>query len=175
MFGVDSTELLVVILVAVVVIGPKDLPRVMRAVGKWVGKARGMATQFKSGVNDMVRDSEIAELEQKWREQNDAIMRANPFAKPDGARPDSDWGLPPSPEPAPPPAGDAAPVSRIARPAPGAPTGAGNGSVTPARTMRPPAAPQPVAEPVPAERRAPPRAPVPVAPSRPAPRKAATP
>jgi sec-independent protein translocase protein TatB len=90
MFGVDSGELFIIILVAVVVIGPKDLPRVMRTVGHWVGKARGMANQFRSGVDQMMRESEIAELEKKWREQNDAIMRAHPAAPAV-----SDWGLPP--------------------------------------------------------------------------------
>lgn len=80
MFGVDSGELLLIVLVAVVVIGPKDLPRVMRTVGHWVGKARGMADQFRMGMDQMVRDSEIAELEKKWREQNDAIMKAHPMA-----------------------------------------------------------------------------------------------
>ena len=88
MFGVDSGELFIIILVAVVVIGPKDLPRVMRTVGQWVGRARGMANQFRSGVDQMMRESEIAELEQKWREQNEAIMRAHP-----AATPTSDWGL----------------------------------------------------------------------------------
>jgi len=102
MFGVDSGELFIIVLIAVVVIGPKDLPRVMRTVGHWVGKARGMANQFRSGVDQMVRESEIAELEQKWREQNESIMRAHPSAPPQ-----SDWGLPPPPQPI---AGDA-PVS----------------------------------------------------------------
>jgi sec-independent protein translocase protein TatB len=92
MFGVDSGELFIIVLVAVVVIGPKELPRVMRTVGHWVGRARSMANQFRSGVDQMVRDSEIADLEQKWREQNEAIMKANPFAPPE-----SDWGLPPPP------------------------------------------------------------------------------
>ena len=45
MFGIDSGELLIIALVALVVIGPKDLPRVMHTVGSWVGRARGMARQ----------------------------------------------------------------------------------------------------------------------------------
>jgi sec-independent protein translocase protein TatB len=98
MFGVDSGELFIIILVAVVVIGPKDLPRVMRTVGHWAGKARGMANQFRSGVDEMMRESEIEELEKKWREQNEAIMRAHP-----AVASDSDWGLPAPPEPAPEP------------------------------------------------------------------------
>ena len=96
MFGVDSSELFLIVLVAVVVIGPKDLPRVMRTVGHWVGKARGMASQFRLGVDQMMRETEIAELEKKWREQNEAIMKAHPMAPMD-----SDWGKPaPAAEPA---------------------------------------------------------------------------
>jgi sec-independent protein translocase protein TatB len=78
MFGVDSSEFLLLSLVALVVIGPKDLPRVLRVVGKWVGKARGIANQFRSGFDEMVRESELAELEKKWKEENDRIMREHP-------------------------------------------------------------------------------------------------
>ena len=65
-------------LVALVVIGPKDLPRVLSAVGKWVGKARGVAAQFRSGFDDLVRESELADLEKKWKAENDRIMQAHP-------------------------------------------------------------------------------------------------
>lgn len=80
MFDVAPTELLLVAIVALVVIGPKDLPRAMRFVGKWVGKARGMARHFRSGLDTMMRESELEELEAKWREQNAAIMREFPRA-----------------------------------------------------------------------------------------------
>lgn len=50
MFDVAPTELLLVVVVALVVIGPKDLPKAMRFVGKWVAKARGMARHFRSGL-----------------------------------------------------------------------------------------------------------------------------
>ncbi|MFN3727895.1 MAG: Sec-independent protein translocase protein TatB [Allosphingosinicella sp.] len=98
MFGVDSSELFLIVLVAVVVIGPKDLPRVMRQIGHWVGKARNMASQFRLGVDQMMRETEIAELEKKWREQNEAIMKAHP-----AALIDSDWGKPALPDEAAPP------------------------------------------------------------------------
>ena len=78
MFGIDSTELLVVALVALVVIGPKDLPRVMRTVGYWVGRARGMARHFRSGIDTMMREAELEEMEKKWREENARIMREHP-------------------------------------------------------------------------------------------------
>ena len=78
MFDVAPTELLLVAVVALVVIGPKDLPKAMRIVGQWVGKAKGMARHFRSGFDNMMRESELAEMEQKWKEENERIMAANP-------------------------------------------------------------------------------------------------
>ena len=78
MFDIAPTELLIVALVALVVIGPKDLPKVMRTVGHWVGKARGMARHFRSGIDTMMREAELEEMEKKWREENERIMREFP-------------------------------------------------------------------------------------------------
>lgn len=78
MFDVAPTEFLLVAIVALVVIGPKDLPRVMRAVGQWVSKARDVARQFRSGFDEMVRESELKELERKWQEENERIMASTP-------------------------------------------------------------------------------------------------
>lgn len=64
--------------VALVVIGPKDLPKAMRFVGKWAGKARGMARHFRSGLDTMMREAELEELEKQWRQQNEEIMRQFP-------------------------------------------------------------------------------------------------
>ena len=82
MFDVAPTEFLLVAVVALVVIGPKDLPRVMRAVGHWVAKARDVARQFRSGFDEMVRESELKEMERKWQEENERIMRDHPPAAP---------------------------------------------------------------------------------------------
>ncbi|MGZ2412179.1 sec-independent protein translocase protein TatB [Sphingomonas sp. F9_3S_D5_B_2] len=78
MFGVDSSELAVVAILALIFIGPKDLPRVMRTVGQWVAKVRGIARHFTSGIENMVREAELEELERKWREDNERIMRVHP-------------------------------------------------------------------------------------------------
>src|SRR4029079_11563173 len=48
LFGVDSSELAVVAILALIFIGPKDLPKVLRTVGYWVGRVRGMARHFTS-------------------------------------------------------------------------------------------------------------------------------
>jgi len=78
MFGVDSSELAVVAIIALIFIGPKDLPKVMRTVGYWVGRIRGMARHFTSGIETMMREAELEELEKKWREDNERIMRQHP-------------------------------------------------------------------------------------------------
>jgi sec-independent protein translocase protein TatB len=78
MLDVAPSEFLLVALVALVVIGPKDLPKVMRVVGQWVGKARKMAGHFRSGFDEMMRQAELEEMEAKWKEENARIMAANP-------------------------------------------------------------------------------------------------
>jgi sec-independent protein translocase protein TatB len=75
MFDIAPSELMVVALVAIVFIGPKDLPRAMRFVGQWVGKGRTMARHFRSAMDEMVREAELAEMEQKWKAENERIMR----------------------------------------------------------------------------------------------------
>ena len=78
MFGVDTSELIIVAVLALIFIGPKDLPRVLRTVGYWVGRIRGMARHFTSGIESMVREAELEEMEKKWREENERIMRLHP-------------------------------------------------------------------------------------------------
>jgi sec-independent protein translocase protein TatB len=81
MFDVAPTELLLVAVVALVVIGPKDLPKAMRVVGHWVGRAKGMARHFRSGIDAMIRESELEDMEKKWKEENERIMREFPKAE----------------------------------------------------------------------------------------------
>jgi sec-independent protein translocase protein TatB len=78
MFDIAPTEFLLVVVVALVVIGPKDLPKAMRFVGKWMGKARGMARHFRAGMDTMMREAELEELEKQWKAQNEEIMRQFP-------------------------------------------------------------------------------------------------
>ena len=78
MFGIDWQELLVIVFVAVVVIGPKDLPKAMRTAGKWIGKVRRTSNHFRAGVEAMIREAELEEMEKKWAEQNAQIMAQVP-------------------------------------------------------------------------------------------------
>jgi sec-independent protein translocase protein TatB len=115
MFDIAPTELLIVALVALVVIGPKDLPRVMRTVGQWVGRARGMARHFRSGIDTMIREAELEEMEKKWKAENERIMRefpTVPAADPVDARRTADDAAPDArPRPAPPPPAEDRPAS----------------------------------------------------------------
>jgi len=65
MFGNFSMpELLIVGALALIVIGPKDLPGMMRSVGKFVGQARGMARQFQRSMDDAAREVDLAEFKE---------------------------------------------------------------------------------------------------------------
>ena len=60
--GIGGLEILVIGLVALLVVGPKDLPLLMRKVGKFMAKARAMANEFRSSFDEMARQSELDEL-----------------------------------------------------------------------------------------------------------------
>ena len=62
MFDIAWSELALIGVVALIVIGPKDLPRVMRSLGKWSRKMRSMASEFQRSFDDMVRQAEIDEM-----------------------------------------------------------------------------------------------------------------
>ncbi|MDP1964843.1 MAG: Sec-independent protein translocase protein TatB [Reyranella sp.] len=66
MFGIDSPELLVIAIVALVVIGPKELPNLLRSWGKWMAKMRGMASEFRGHVDEMVRQSDLDDVKKQF-------------------------------------------------------------------------------------------------------------
>lgn len=78
MFDIGADELLLTAVVAIVVIGPKDLPRALRVAGKWVAKMRRMSNAFRSGFENMVREAEMEEMEREWKARNAAVMAAHP-------------------------------------------------------------------------------------------------
>ena len=78
MFGIDASELLVVAVVALLFIGPKELPRVMMTIGRWIGRMRGYARHFTAGIENVIREAELEEMEKSWREQNQRILAQYP-------------------------------------------------------------------------------------------------
>src|SRR5262252_3107893 len=75
MVDLSWSHILLVLVVALVVVGPKDLPKLMRTVGQWMGKARQMADQFRSSFDEMTRQAELDEL----RKELEALRANRPF------------------------------------------------------------------------------------------------
>ena len=65
MFDIGWSEMAVIMLVALVVIGPKDLPRLARTVGQWVAKGRAMAREFQRSLEDMAREAELDDVKRE--------------------------------------------------------------------------------------------------------------
>src|ERR1700742_2152709 len=72
MFDIGWSEILVIAVVALVVIGPKELPGVLRMVGQWMGKARRMAAEFQGQFQEAMREAEMADLKKSFDEVREA-------------------------------------------------------------------------------------------------------
>ena len=70
------SHILLLLVVTLVVVGPRDLPKVMRKVGQWTAKARSMADQFRASFDEMARQSELDEL----RKEIEELRHARPLA-----------------------------------------------------------------------------------------------
>ncbi|TRD10745.1 twin-arginine translocase subunit TatB [Erythrobacter insulae] len=75
MFDIGAAELLVIVIVAILVIGPSEMPRAMRTAGRWIGQVRKVSSHFRAGIDTMVREAELEDMEKKWKAQNEEIMR----------------------------------------------------------------------------------------------------
>lgn len=88
MFDIGWSEMAILLLVALIVIGPKDLPKVARTVGRWVGKARAMARDFQRSLEDMAREAELDEIRKEidkvGRERIDVGRSLAKAVDPDG-------------------------------------------------------------------------------------------
>jgi sec-independent protein translocase protein TatB len=68
MFDIGWSELVVIGIVALIAIGPKELPGVLRALGQWAGKIRRMASEFQSQFQEAMREAEVADLKRQFDE-----------------------------------------------------------------------------------------------------------
>src|SRR5258708_37410733 len=75
MIDLSWSHILLVLIVALVVVGPKDLPKLMRTLGQWMGKARQMADQFRASFDEMTRQAELDEL----RRELESLRSHRPF------------------------------------------------------------------------------------------------
>ncbi|MDB5368028.1 MAG: hypothetical protein JWM77_3955 [Rhodospirillales bacterium] len=85
MFDLDSGKLMIIAVVALIFIGPKDLPRAIRTVTSWIRAAQRMAREFQSNVDDFVRESELHEMREQARNMAMSVKdQAEKFVDPDG-------------------------------------------------------------------------------------------
>jgi sec-independent protein translocase protein TatB len=114
MFGISSTEYLLIAVVALIVIGPKELPAVMRTMGQWTRKVRGMAAEFQNQFQEAMREAEMADLKKQVDDMARDVTDIDPLK---GVRDDiesvgkdveSSLGPTPEPPAALPPAGSEA-------------------------------------------------------------------
>src|SRR5688500_12487818 len=75
--GIGTAELLVIAAVALIVVGPKDLPQLMRKAGAFMAKMRGLASEFRASFDEMARQSELDELRKEVES-----LRAGRFVDP---------------------------------------------------------------------------------------------
>ena len=70
-------ELMMIAVIAIIVVGPKDLPKMLRAIGQWMAKARSMAREFQKGFDEMAREAELSEM----REGIEDLKANNPLTQ----------------------------------------------------------------------------------------------
>jgi sec-independent protein translocase protein TatB len=78
MFDIGWSELVVIAVVALIAIGPKELPGVLRMVGQWMGKARKMASEFQGQFQEAMREAEMADLKKSFDEVKDVATGMSP-------------------------------------------------------------------------------------------------
>lgn len=107
MFDIGWDEMLLTVIIAIIVIGPKELPRALRTAGRWIAKVRRVSGHFRTGIETMIREAELEDMEKQWREQNARIMAQHPPGSAEtalvGTDPGTGTATPPEPA-APPPA-----------------------------------------------------------------------
>ncbi len=70
-FGIGSTELMLIAMVALIVVGPKDLPKLLRTLGKYVGKIKAMAREFQDHIEDAAKETGVSDLKDELGKATD--------------------------------------------------------------------------------------------------------
>ncbi len=76
MFDIGWSEMGIVLLLALIIIGPKDLPRVARTLGQWVGKARALAREFQRSLDEMAREAELDDVKKQIEKAGSTVNKA---------------------------------------------------------------------------------------------------
>jgi sec-independent protein translocase protein TatB len=136
MFEIGWEKILVVGVIALLVIGPKELPGVLRSVGQWVGKVRRMAAEFQSQFQEALREAELHDLKKTFDEATTAKdygLNLDPLASVRKGLEGAVADLTAPPPPAPAPSAPSAPSATAAPPVPASvdPAAAGVGPAVP--------------------------------------------
>ncbi|HEY9079846.1 Sec-independent protein translocase protein TatB [Magnetovibrio sp.] len=75
MFDIGLPEMLVIGVLALIVVGPKDLPKTIKMVSSWIRKARMMARDFQSGVDEMVREAELDDVKKQLTDGSNSLKK----------------------------------------------------------------------------------------------------
>lgn len=75
MFDIGWSELLLVAVLAIIFVGPKDLPRLMRTLGQYTARMRAMAREFQNSFEDLARETELDELRKQVADLRDGAMK----------------------------------------------------------------------------------------------------
>src|ERR1043165_6721677 len=104
MFDIGWSELVVIAVVALIAIGPKELPAVLRTVGQYMGKIRRMASEFQGQFNEAMREAEMADIKKSVDEMTDAAKGFTNFDPIESVKSEFEAATSdaPKPEPAPP-------------------------------------------------------------------------
>lgn len=84
MFDIGMPELFIIAALALIVVGPKDLPQAIRTITAWIRKARMMTRDFQAGVNDMVREAELDDVKKQITSPGDLKKSLTDAVDPDG-------------------------------------------------------------------------------------------
>src|SRR5581483_10722580 len=79
MFDISWSEFLLIGVVALIVIGPKELPAVMRTLGQWTRKVRGMASEFQNQFQEAIREAEMADLKKEVDDLAEGVKNFDPL------------------------------------------------------------------------------------------------
>lgn len=80
-FGIGTSELLLIAIVALLVVGPKDLPKLLRTIGHFTTKIRGMAREFQGHLNEAMRETGLDEVKKEVNKMTDFSAAAADFRK----------------------------------------------------------------------------------------------
>jgi len=75
MLDIGWTEILVITVIALFVVGPKDIPKALRTVGIWIGKLKSLSREFQNTVDDAIRDSELDEVKKQIESARTGITK----------------------------------------------------------------------------------------------------